>query len=284
MDAELFEQDRTRLRAVAYRILGSTAEADDAVQEAWLRANQAGTDDVENLSGWLTTVVARVCLNMLRSRAQRREEPFEIDVVARDSPEQDAELADSVGLAMLVVLDTLSPVERLAFVLHDMFAMPFDDIAPLIEKSAAATRQLASRARRRVRGAELTPDLARQRAAADAYLAATRGGDFEALMALLAPDVVLRADAMALPTGKPVVIRGADVVAKGAMASAGRALLAEVALVNGSAGLVMGVGGRLAVVLAFTFADGVITGIDVIGDRDRLRATDLSVLSQTSEV
>nr|WP_042186973.1 sigma-70 family RNA polymerase sigma factor [Kibdelosporangium sp. MJ126-NF4]CEL17720.1 putative RNA polymerase sigma factor [Kibdelosporangium sp. MJ126-NF4] len=279
MDAELFEQHRSRLRAVAYRMLGSAAEADDAVQEAWLRASQAGTDEVENLGGWLTTIVARVCLNMLRSRAQRREEPFEIDVVTQESPEREAELADSVGLAMLVVLDTLAPAERLAFVLHDMFAVPFDDIAPMIEKSAAATRQLASRARRRVKGAELKPDLARQRVVADAYLAATRGGDFEALVALLAPDVVLRADATALPMGKPVVITGAVPVAKGAMASAGRALFAEVALVNGSAGLVMGVGGRLAVVLAFTFADGVIAEIDVIGDRDRLQAVDLSMLS-----
>ncbi|RSM70493.1 RNA polymerase subunit sigma-70 [Kibdelosporangium aridum] len=278
VDAELFEQHRTRLRAVAYRMLGSAAEADDAVQDAWLRASRADTSEVENLGAWLTTVVARVCLNLLRSREQRREDPFEIDVVASESPEQEAELVDSVGVAMLVVLDTLAPAERVAFVLHDMFAVPFDDIAPMIEKSTAATRQLASRARKRVKGAEPKPDLVRQREVADAYLAATRGGDFEALMTLLDPDVVLRADATALPMGRSVVIKGAVPVAKRAMASASRAVFAGVALVNGAAGLVMAVGGRLAVALAFTYVDGVISEIDVIGDVDRLRTADIEVI------
>ncbi|CAM3391358.1 sigma-70 family RNA polymerase sigma factor [Kibdelosporangium persicum] len=277
MDAGLFEQHRSRLRAVAYRMLGSAAEAEDAVQDAWLRADRADTSDVANLGAWLTTVVARVCLNMLRSREQRREDSFDIEVVAQETPEQEAELADSVGLAMLVVLDRLTPAERLAFVLHDMFAVPFDDIAPMIEKSTAATRQLASRARRRVRGAEHKPDLVRQREVAEAYLAATRGGDFEALVTLLDPDVVLRADAAALPMGRPVVISGASPVARSAMASAGRAMVTEVALVNGSAGLVMAVGGRLAVALVFTFAGGLITEIDVIGDRDRLAGLDIAV-------
>ncbi|WP_084429089.1 sigma-70 family RNA polymerase sigma factor [Kibdelosporangium aridum] len=278
MDAELFEQHRTRLRAVAYRMLGSAAEADDAAQDAWLRASRADTTEVENLGAWLTTVVARVCLNMLRSREQRREDPFEIDVVASENPEQEAELVDSVGVAMLVVLDTLAPAERVAFVLHDMFAVPFDEIAPMIEKSTAATRQLASRARKRVKGAEHKPDLVRQREVADAYLAATRGGDFEALMTLLDPDVVLRADATALPMGRSVVIKGAAPVAKRAMASASRAMFAGVALVNGAPGLVMAVGGKLAVVLAFTYVDGVISEIDVIGHVDRLRTVDVAVM------
>lgn len=278
VDAELFEQHRTRLRAVAYRMLGSAAEADDAVQDAWLRASRADTTEVENLGAWLTTVVARVCLNMLRSREQRREDPFEIDVVASESPEREAELVDSVGVAMLVVLDTLAPAERVAFVLHDMFAVPFDEIAPMIEKSTAATRQLASRARKRVKGAEHKPDLVRQREVADAYLAATRSGDFEALMTLLDPDVVLRADATALPMGRSVVIKGAAPVAKRAMASASRAMFAGVALVNGAPGLVMAVGGKLAVVLAFTYVDGVISEIDVLGHVDRLRTVDVAVM------
>jgi RNA polymerase sigma-70 factor (ECF subfamily) len=273
-----FEEHRSRLRAVAYRMLGSVAEADDAVQEAWLRADRADTSEVENLAGWLTTVVARVCLNMLRSREQRREEPFDIDVVAPGDPEQDAVLADSVGLAMLVVLDTLSPAERLAFVLHDMFSVPFDEIGPMLEKTPAATRQLASRARRRVKGATVVPDLTRQRQVVDAYLAATRHGDFEALVALLDPDVILRADKAAGPTRAPLVIKGAVTVAKGAMASTPRAQVAEVALVNGGVGLVMAPHGRLSVVLGFTIVDGKITEIDVIADADRLETVTLAVL------
>jgi RNA polymerase sigma factor (sigma-70 family) len=275
-----FEEHRSRLRAVAYRMLGSVSEADDAVQEAWLRVDRAGTGDVQNIAGWLTTVVARVCLNMLRAREQRREEPFEYapEPVTTYDPEQDAVLAESVGLALLVVLDTLSPAERIAFVLHDMFTVPFDEIGPMLEKSPAAVRQLASRARRRIKGSTPVPDLPRQRQVVDAYLAATRHGDFEALVALLDPDVVLRADKAAGPTRAPLVIKGAATVARGAMASTGRAQFTEAALVNGAVGLVMAPRGRLTVALAFTILDGRITEIDVIADPDRLRAADLAVL------
>jgi RNA polymerase sigma factor (sigma-70 family) len=281
--AARFEEQRTRLRAVAYRMLGSLSEADDAVQEAWLRLSRADTSSVENLAGWLTTVVARVCLNMLRSRGSRREEPFDVQVpdpiVGRD-PEQEAVLADSVGLAMLVVLDTLTPAERLAFVLHDMFAVPFDEIAPMIERSPTAVRQLASRARRRVKGVPAVPDAdrIRQRQVVDAFLAASRGGNFDALLALLDPDVVLRADRAAGPTPSPVVLRGAQTVVKGASAAADRARFTEPALVNGTVGLVMAPLGRLLVVLRFTIADSKITEIDVIADPDRLSQLDLAVL------
>ena len=227
---ERFEEHRTRLRAVAYRMLGSPSEADDAVQEAWLRLNRADTGSVENLTAWLTTVVARVCLNMLRTRESRREEPLDVHgpdpIISREDggdPEQEALLADSVGLALLVVLDTLTPAERLAFVLHDMFAVPFDEIGPMIERSPAAARQLASRARRRVKGGAPVPDadLTRQRRVVDAFLAAARGGDFEALVALLDPDVVLRADRAAGPTPAPIVLRGVRSVAKGALLAVG---------------------------------------------------------------
>src|SRR6266508_4205055 len=282
-----FEEHRTRLRAVAYRMLGSASEADDAVQEAWLRLNRADTSGVENLPAWLTTVVARVCLNMLRSRESRREEPLERrvsdPVVGPEDggdPEQEAVLADSVGLALLVVLDTLTPAERLAFVLHDMFAVPFDEIGPMIERSPAAARQLASRARRRVKGGEPVPDadLTRQRHVVDAFLAASRGGDFEALVALLHPDVVLHADRAAGPTAEPVLIRGAHAVAKGARLASGRARFTQPALVNGAVGLVMAPRGRLFLVLGFTITAGKITDIDVIADPDRLRQLDLAVL------
>jgi RNA polymerase sigma-70 factor (ECF subfamily) len=282
-----FEEDRTRLRAVAYRMLGSVSEADDAVQEAWLRVSRADTGDVENLAGWLTTVVARVCLNMLRTRERRREEPWEAHgpgpALGREDmghPEQEALLADSVGLALLVVLDSLTPAERLAFVLHDMFAVPFDEIGPMLDRSPATARQLASRARRRVKGGEVVAeaDLTRRRRVVDAFLAASRGGDFEALVALLHPDVVLRADRSAGPTPEPVVVRGARTVAKGALAAAGRSRFTEPALVNGSVGLVMAPAGRLFLVLGFTIADERITGIDVIADPDRLRQVDLAVL------
>ena len=285
--AERFEEHRGHLRAVAYRMLGSTSEADDAVQEAWLRASRADTSGVENLAGWLTTVVGRVCLNLLRARQSRREDPFDVDLpdpITSDEdggdPEQETMLADSVGLALLVVLDTLTPAERLAFVLHDMFAVPFDEIGPMIERSPAATRQLASRARRRVKGAEPMPaaDLARQRRVVDAYLAATRGGDFEALLALLDPEVVLRADQTAVPTRAAVVIRGAAAVAKGALASSVRARVTQPALVNGAVGLVMAPRGRLSLVLGFTFAHGMITEIDVIAEPDRLRQVEIAVL------
>ncbi|WP_419997238.1 sigma-70 family RNA polymerase sigma factor [Streptomyces boninensis] len=281
-----FEADRPHLQAVAYRMLGSLSEADDALQEAWLRAARADISGVENLTGWLTTVVGRVCLNMLRTRARRREEP--IDGHGRDpllpadgaDPEQEAELADSLGVAMLVVLDRLSPAERLAFVLHDMFAVPFEEIALMLERSPAATRQLASRARRRVKGGSPAPaaDTARHREVVDAFLAATRGGHFQALVALLHPDVVLHADQAATLTSEPIVVRGAQAVAKGAMAATGRARFTGPALIDGTLGLAMAPHGRLSVVLAFTIAHGKITGIDVIGDPDRLAGLDLAVL------
>ena len=281
--ASQFEENRPRLRAVAYRMLGSMAEADDAVQDAWLRVSRARADDVDNMAGWLTTVVGRVSLNMLRSRDRRRETSYERapEPVEEQTPEQEAVMADSVGLALLVVLDTLSPPERLAFVLHDTFGVPFDEIAPMIDRTPTAARQLASRARRRVRGgADVVrePDLARQRRVVDAYLAATRDGDFEALVHLLHPDVELYADAGALPTGHAVTVRGADPVARGAMASSGRARFTGPALVNGAAGLVMAPQGRLFVALGFEFDGDLITRIDVIGDADRLRSLDLAVL------
>jgi RNA polymerase sigma factor (sigma-70 family) len=269
---EEFEVHRVRLRAVAYRMLGSVAEADDALQDAWLRVSRADTQDVENPAGWLTTVVARVCLNMLRSREHRREEPLEraagMGVV---DPEEEALLADSVGLALLVVLDTLAPAERLAFVLHDMFQVPFDEIAPLIEKTPAATRQLASRARRRVKGAPSpSADLPRQRRVVGAYLAATRGGDFDALLALLHPDVVLRADRAVVPTPEPILVSGARPVAEGAMASTGRARFADLVLVDGGIAMAMLEAGRLRVLLRFTFDGDLISGIDVIAEPERL--------------
>ncbi|MFD5079113.1 sigma factor [Streptomyces sp. NPDC058371] len=268
-------------------MLGSLSEADDALQEAWLRASRAGTEGVENLGGWLTTVVARVCLNMLRSRDHRREDP--LDPLVSDpimgpesgsDPVQEAELADSVGHAMLVVLDTLAPAERLAFVLHDMFAVPFDDIAPMIERSAAATRQLAGRARRRVKGGGAVPaaDLARQREVVDAFLAATRGGNFDALVSLLHPGVVLRADKAVIPTPEPIRVSGAHAVAKGAMAAVERAQFTGVALVDGAVGLAMARHGRLALVLAFTITDGHITEIEVIAEPPHLRRLALAVL------
>jgi RNA polymerase sigma factor (sigma-70 family) len=285
---ERFEGHRPHLRAVAYRMLGSLTEADDAVQDAWLRVDRADTSGVENLGGWLTTVVARVCLNLLRSRRHRREEPIELQepdaVIGQESggdPEQEALLADSVGVALLVVLNTLPPAERLAFVLHDMFAMPFDEIAPMLERSPAATRQLASRARRRVKGGAPAPDadVTRQRHVVDAFLAATRGGDFEALIALLHPDVVLRADKEAVPTPEPIVVRGAQPVAKGAMAAMKRAWFTGPALVDGAVGLAMAPRGRLRIVLSFAIVEGTVTEIDVIADPDRLGRLDLAVLN-----
>jgi len=291
--AERFETDRSHLRAVAYRMLGSLAEADDAVQEAWLRLSRADTSDIENLSGWLTTVVARVCLTMLHTRRARREEPLGVDGqrtvpeptvrrVPSPDPEQEALLADSVGLALLVVLDTLTPAERLAFVLHDLFAVPFDEIAPILERSPAAARQLASRARRRVHGhdpdAVPDADLHRQREVVDAFLAAARHGDFEALLAVLDPDVVIRADANAAPTGTARELRGAAVVAKGALAFSGRARFSQPALVNDAVGIVVAPRGRLFVVLGLTVRHGRVTMIDVIADPERLRQLDLAVL------
>ncbi|WP_432175724.1 sigma-70 family RNA polymerase sigma factor [Streptomyces sp. Tue6028] len=285
--AEWFEEHRTHLRAVAYRMLGSMSEAEDAVQETWLRADRAGTDGVGNPAGWLTTIVTRVCLNMLRTRKARREEPLDLRVADAPvppedggDPEEEAALADSVGVAMLVVLDTLSPAERLAFVLHDMFAVPFDEIGPMLEKTPAAVRQLASRARRRVKGVSPLPDsdLTRRRRVVEAFLAATRGGNFDALVALLHPDVVLHADASVIPTPGPVVVSGAVTVAEGAMAATGRARFTGVALLDGTVGLAMAPFGRLALVLAFDFADdGRVTAIRVIADPDRLREVEVAV-------
>jgi RNA polymerase sigma factor (sigma-70 family) len=279
---ERFEQERPRLRAVAYRMLGSAAEADDAVQEAWLRFHRTGAGEIDNIPAWLTTVVARVCLSLLRTRRNHREEPLdgqpEPDDDRRD-PGQEAELADTVGLALLVVLDALGPAERVAFVLHDMFAVPFDEIAPVIGKTPAAARQLASRARRRVKGGTTTDaDLPRRRKVVEAFLAASRGGDFEALLALLDPDVVLHADRFAGPSPAPIVLRGVESVRRGAILASERARASELALVDGAPGLLMVREGRLAVVLAFRVDDDRITGIDVIADPDRLAALELAVL------
>ena len=283
--AEQFEEHRTHLRAVAYRMLGSLSEVDDAVQEAWLRLSRADATGIDNLGGWLTTVVARVCMDMLRSRQSRREEPFTPDApepvaagTSGSTPEQEALLADSVGLALLVVLDRLTPAERLAFVLHDMFAVPFEEIAPIVGRSVEATRQLASRARRRVRGgAAPGPDLGRQREVVDAFLAALRNGDFEGLLAVLDPDLVVRAD-MAVPAGAPTEIRGAAVWAKGAVAYGHMARLVRPALVNGAIGVVMAPRGRLSRALTFKIANGKITEIEVIGNPARLGELDVSVV------
>ncbi|MGE3601528.1 MAG: sigma-70 family RNA polymerase sigma factor, partial [Dehalococcoidia bacterium] len=288
---ERFEEQRPRLRAMAYRMLGSLSEADDAVQEAWLRLNRADTSDVENLAGWLTTVVARVCLNMLRARAARREQP--LDVYIPDplishangiDPEQEALLADAVGLALLVVLDTLTPAERLAFVLHDMFAVPFQEIAPLVERSPAATRQLASRARRRVQGAAPAPDpdLARQREAVDAYFAAARDGDFDALVAVLDPAVVLRADGGTARARPTVVVHGAEAVAAQAVTATRLAPFVRPALINGTAGAVVVVGGRVFSVMGFTVAHGKIVAIDVLYDPERLAGLDPAAVDRHS--
>jgi RNA polymerase sigma-70 factor (ECF subfamily) len=282
--ADRFEEHRARLRAVAYRMLGSLAEADDAVQDTWLRLSRAGASEVENLGGWLTTIVARVCLNMLRSRNTRREESLGVHipdpVIGHEGelqPEEEALLADSVGLALLVVLDTLSPAERLAFVLHDMFELPFEEIAPMVGRSPAAARQLASRARRRVKGAEVPapdPDLARQREMVDAFFSAARGGDFDALVAVLDPDVVLRLDAGAGRPAASMMIRGAAAVARQALTGLAPALRAahlRPALVNGAAGVVVTVRGRPVTVMGFTVADGKIAEIDAIADLERVR-------------
>ncbi len=285
--AERFEAQRTRLRAVAYRMLGSLSEADDAVQDAWLRLSRADTSEVENLDGWLTTVVARVSLNMLRSRNLRREEPLGVRVpdpiVNRadgTDPEHEALLADSVGLALLVVLETLSPAERLAFVLHDMFAVPFDQIAPIVDRSPEAARQLASRARRRVQGENTVPDadLDTQREVLDAFLAAARDGDFQALVAVLDPDVVLRADLGPLPTGGSREVRGAAAVAGQALTYSRIGLVVRPALVNGVVGAVSTLDGELFSVGAFTVRGGRITEIDFLADPARLRRLDLTVL------
>ena len=283
--AQRFEAERPHLRAVAYRMLGSISEADDAVQESWLRLSRADTSGVENLGGWLTTVVARVCLDMLRSRKSRREEPLDahlpdpmMSIEDGIDPEQEALLADSVGLALLVVLETLAPAERLAFVLHDLFAVPFEEIAPIVGRSPTAARQLASRARRRVQGAATVEDvdLTRQRAVVDAFLAASRNGDFDALLALLDPNVVFRADRAAVSTGASEEVRGASDVAK---QFAGRARFAQPALINGAVGLVWAAGGRPRATFGFTITSGKIVEINLISDPERLGELDLVMLN-----
>jgi RNA polymerase sigma-70 factor (ECF subfamily) len=277
---EKFEANRAHLRAVAYRMLGSTAEVDDAVQETWLRLSRSDTSAVENLGGWLTTVVARVCLDMLRSRKSRREEPMGPHVpepVASDEHERDTEMADSVGAALLVVLETLAPAERLAFVLHDMFAVPFEEIAPIVGRTPAAARQLASRARRRVQGTPAVPDadLGRQRQIVEAFLAASRGGDFEGLLAVLDPDVVFRADDAAQRLGSLAEIRGAAAVAE---TFKGRAQAAKPALVDGALALAVIMGGQLRIVLRLTMKDDRIAGVEAIADAERLGQFDLELL------
>jgi RNA polymerase sigma-70 factor (ECF subfamily) len=286
-----FEAQRGHLRAVAYRMLGSLSEADDAVQETWLRLSRADTSGVANLGGWLTTVVARVCLDMLRSRRSRREEPIGVHVpdpivTGEDGsdPEQAALLADAVGLAMLVVLDTLTPAERLAFVLHDVFAVPFEEIAPIVGRSPAATRQLSSRARRRVQAAPTAPDvdLGRQREVVEAFAAAARRGDFEALLAVLDPDVVLRSDGGALRPAATVVLRGAAVVAAKALVFSRLSEFGLPVRVNGAAGVVVAPGGRPISVMGFTVVHGRIVEIDVVADPERLRRLDLAAVASAS--
>ncbi|MDR0343627.1 MAG: sigma-70 family RNA polymerase sigma factor [Nocardiopsaceae bacterium] len=285
-----FEQHRPHLRAVAYRMLGSLAEADDAVQDTWLRLSRSGAADVENLGGWLTTIVARVCLNMLRSRRHRREEPLPArlpdPVISMDGtgqPEEQALLADSVGLALLVVLDALTPDERLTFVLHDMFDLPFAEIAPVVGRSPAAAKQLAMRARRRVQGADVPapdPDPVRQREVVGAFFAAARRGDFDALVAMLHPDVVGRADFGARRQAGPLVIRGAEAVARQSILGAARGgdVLHPVR-VNGAPGMVISMRGRPLAVMCFTVADGSITEIDTIADPGRVRMITAAVLT-----
>ena len=285
---ERFEADRGRLRGVAYRMLGSLSEADDAVQEAWLRVSRADASSVENMSGWLTTIVARVCLNMLQSRKSRREESLDVrvpdPVVSRPDgtdPEHEALLADSVGLALLVVLETLTPAERLAFVLHDVFAVPFDEIAPIVGRTPIAARQLASRARRRVQGASPTPDadLTRQHEVVEAFLSAARSGDFEGLVALLDPDAVLRADGGPSLPDVTRLVRGAAAVAGQALTFSGAARNARPALVNGAAGLVVFANGPFAVI-GFTIAGGKIREMDILADPQRLSQLDLAFLDE----
>jgi RNA polymerase sigma factor (sigma-70 family) len=278
--AEKFETNRAHLRAVAYRMLGSAGEVDDAVQETWLRLSRSDTSAVENLGGWLTTVVARVCLDMLRARKSRREEPIGPHVpepVADDPHERDRELADSVGAALLVVLETLAPAERLAFVLHDMFAVPFEEIAPIVDRTPAAARQLASRARRRVQGTPLAPDadFSRQKQIVDAFLAASRGGDFEGLLAVLDPDVVVRVDQAAQRLGSLAEIRGASAVAE---TFKGRAQAAKPALVDGALGIAVIIGGQLRIVLRVTVSGDRISAIEAVADPGRIAAFDVEML------
>ncbi|MEV6010686.1 sigma-70 family RNA polymerase sigma factor [Streptomyces sp. NPDC051976] len=300
--ARRFEQDRPHLRAVAYRMLGSQSEAEDAVQESWLRLSRSDTSDVRNLSGWLTTVVGRVCLDMLRSRRSRGEESFELYAPEpaagggaataglgaagppheATDPEQQALLADSVGLALLVVLETLDPAERLAFVLHDMFAVPFDDIAVIVDRTPAAARQLASRARRRVQGGAPTsePDMTLQRTAVEAFLAAARDGDFDALVAVLDPEVITRSDTPGRP-GVATIVRGATTVAKGAITFGAFARASRPALVDGGLGVVMAPGTDDFRALVFTVGeDGLIVEIDIVSDPARLSGLEVAELDR----
>ncbi|GHO78235.1 DNA-directed RNA polymerase sigma-70 factor [Ktedonobacter sp. SOSP1-85] len=285
--AAQFEAERPRLQAMAYRMLGSLAEAEDAVQETWLHLFRADTSTVSNLGGWLTTVVARVCLNMLHARKSRREESLEASVsmpiTSREGgidPEEEAELADAVGLALLVVLDTLAPAERLAFVLHDIFAVPFDEIAPIVERSPVTTRQLASRARRRVRGSALVKgaDLASQREVVNAFLAASREGSFDALLAVLDPDIVFRADHVAVSRGAVREVCGAQDVARGARQLLERIPFAQPVLVDGAVGIVLAPRGRLLLLLRLTIRDGKIVAVDAVVDPAHLHQLRLAVL------
>jgi len=284
--ARQFEEQRPHLRAVAYRMLGSLSEAEDAVQDSWLRLSRSDTSDVENLRAWLTTVVARVALNMLRTRRTRREQPLDvhvpdpiIDPADGTDPEHEALLADSVGLALLIVLETLSPAERLAFVLHDMFAVPFDEIAPIVDRSPEATRQLASRARRRVRGADPVPDadLSAQWKVVDAFIAAAREGDFDALVAVLDPDVVLRSDGGRI-TGLSQYIRGAEAVAGQALMWSRVDLTRQRVLINGAAGMIMLMDGRPFSICAVTVKNGRLAELDFLADPERIARLDLTVL------
>jgi RNA polymerase sigma-70 factor (ECF subfamily) len=282
--AEQFASSRPRLKAVAYRMLGSVTEAEDAVQEAWLRLSRTDTAEVDNLGGWLTTVVARICLDTLRSRKSRREEPLEatetdsaVTVAEGLDPEQELQMADSVGLALLVVLEKLSPAERIAFVLHDMFDLAFDEIGPIVGRSPVAARQLASRARRRVRGTDRLPEatLSEHRSVVDAFLQASRSGDFETLISVLDPDVVVTADADAMRLGARREMRGAATVAQSFL---GKAAGARTALVDGEVGAVVAPRGKLFLVLRFTLTQGKIAAIDVVAEPERMKALDLAVL------
>ncbi len=284
---ERFESQRPRLRAIAYRILGSLPEAEDAVQEAWIRLRNADINRVENLEGWLTTVTARICLDMLRARKSRREESLEFHEFDRTmpsytsmNPEAESALAESVGLALLVVLKTLTPAERVAFVLHDVFEYPFDAIAPIVQRSTTATRQLASRARRRVQGTPKTSsgEIEDQQKAVNAFLEAAREGNVAGLIAVLDPDVELRADASASPSGLATEIRGAESVAKVAVAFSGRARFGQIGLVNGAVGIIVAPRGDLQVVLEFTIANGKVVKLEVVADPTRLNRIDLAVL------
>ena len=284
--AQRFEENRGHMRGVAYRMLGSLSEADDAVQETWLRLSRSDANDIQNLRGWLTTVVAHVCLDMLRSRTARHEKSMDAQMaepVSRSgtrNPESEAQMADSVGLALLVVLDRLSPRERLSFVLHDVLAMPFEEIAPILDSSPAAARQLASRARHRVQGGEAIHDarLGQQRGMVAAFLAALRSSDFEALVKLLDPEIVVRADQAASPTGAPREVHGARIAAQQAIAFSKGAQAARLALIDGIPGLIVVPRGRLTRVLTFNFAEHAIAQIDVLGDPARLGKLEIALL------